>query len=352
MGGSIFKQGDPWYDLDYIDYEEVRSTTYHYYTHEYDEMGRLISTTETRYDGSNKRTHTYEYDSKGNLIYEYNSGVEYIREYHSNGEIALLQVRWGDQLKEEIVYDTHGNPISKFSELDYTGTNTTYKNEYDKYGNLVRQYTYNEEGECKYYDIWQYIDKESYLKDIGTFLLSDENPIPSGSAQGFDPAKETSDDSYPLEAPIDNNNSSQSHILFSGPGWFEGVMGSKFYVPADFVQEIYEGTAKMPGMYTYSFQNVETNMKISVFETTFVALPMIDVSKEYETASSAKGVTYATSGKGYYVVSGYCDDDAIYYTRVDYNEDFYTSLEFTYPTENADACEKVLLEFLKDYSAN
>lgn len=172
-GGSIFKQGDPWYDLDYIDYEEVRSTTYHYYTHEYDEIGRLISTTETRYDGSDKKTHTYEYDSQGNLVHEYVSGQEYIREYHSNGEIALLQVKWGDQLKEEIVYDNHGNPISKFSELDYTGTNTTYKNEYDLNGNLVRQFTYDEKGNCKYYDIWQYVDEQTYIENYSDYLPLD-----------------------------------------------------------------------------------------------------------------------------------------------------------------------------------
>ena len=76
-----------------------------------------------------------------------------------------------------------------------------------------------------------------------------------------------------------------------------------------------------------------------------------DVPAEYKSASSAEGVTYAASGTGYYVVSGTGDDDSIYYTRVDYNEDYYASLSFDYPTENGEACEKILLEFLKDYSA-
>ena len=172
-GGSLFKQGDPWYNLDYIDYEDLPSTTHHYYKHEYDEMGRLISTTETRYDGSGRRTHTYEYDSQGNLVYEYDSGDEYIREYHGNGEIALLQVKWRDQLKEEIVYDTHGNPISKFSELDYAGTITTYENEYDINGNLVRRFTYDEEGNCKCYDIWRYIDEQSYIENYIDYIWFD-----------------------------------------------------------------------------------------------------------------------------------------------------------------------------------
>lgn len=358
-GRSIFKQGDPWYDLDYIDYGEVRSITRHFYTHEYDEIGRLISTTETRYDGSNERTHTYEYDSEGNLIYEYDSGYEYIREYHSNGEISLFQKKSRGELEEETVYDSHGNPIKNMDD----GILTTYENEYDKYGNLVRQYTYNEEGECKYYDIWQYIDKETYLKDINTYDLlasfdytqnSDVNSIPFGPTQGVVPADGSSDAAYSLENPIDGSDLSKTQILFSGPGWFEGVMGCKFNVPEGFTQQSDEDLMRGMGMHRYSFYSDELNMRISVFECTFEALPIgpEDIPQEYNSASMAEGVTYATSGKGYYVISGYYGNGSIYYSRVDYDEDFYTSLNFEYPSDNADACEEVLLAFLDDYSTD
>lgn len=175
-GGSIIKEGSTWYDLDSLNYNEVWSTTQYYYTHEYDETGRLISTTETHYDGLRNRTRTYkyEYDSHGNLIYEKNySGDIYIREYHSNGAIALFQEKLGDSLLEEIVYDSHGNPISKFvGKYNETGgTITTYENEYDKNGNLVRRFTYDEEGNCKYYDIWRYIDMQSYLDNYNDYLV-------------------------------------------------------------------------------------------------------------------------------------------------------------------------------------
>ena len=357
-GGSIFKQGDPWYDLDYIDYEEVKATTHRYYTHEYDEKGRLISTTEKRHDGRDEGTHTYEYDSRGNLVYEYDSGDEYIREYHSNGEIALLQKKWRDELEEETVYDSHGNPIKNIDD----GKLSIYENEYDKYGNLVRQYTYNEEGECKYYDIWQYVDKESYLKDmdtcdlIGSFVPapeSDVNSIPSDSPQGFARAKDPSDGGRSTEGPNDGGDLPEAQSLFNGLEWFEGVIGCKFNVPEGFTQQTDEGLISGPGMYRYSFRSDELDMNISVFECTFLALPITaaDVPAEYKSASSAEGVTYAASGTGYYVVSGTGDDDSIYYTRVDYNEDYYASLSFDYPTENGEACEKILLEFLKDYSA-
>lgn len=87
-----------------------------------------------------------------------------------------------------------------------------------------------------------------------------------------------------------------------------------------------------------------------VFECTFEALLITaeDIPDEYESKSSAEGVTYSASGDGYYVVSGYRGDETIYYTRVDYNETFYSSLDFEYPTNNAEACERVLLEFLEN----
>lgn len=173
-GGSIVKEGGTWYDLDSLDYNEVRSTTHHYYTYEYDEAGRLTSIVRFNHDGSDRDTYTYEYDSQGNLIYEKNFyGDIYIREYHSNGAIALFQEKLGDSLLEEIVYDSHGNPISKYvGKYNETGgIITTYENEYDKSGNLVRRFTYDEEGNCKYYDIWRYIDMQSYLDNYNDYLV-------------------------------------------------------------------------------------------------------------------------------------------------------------------------------------
>lgn len=162
---NLIKEGGTWYDLDSIvDFPEYRFA--YYYSYEYDEAGRLTSVVRERYDGSGRSTHTYEYDSHGNLVYEYHSGDVYIREYHGNGEIAFLQKKWRDEIREETVYDLHGNPVKNIND----GKLTTYENEYDKYGNLIRQYTYDEEGNCKYYDIWQYIDRESYLKDIDIYM--------------------------------------------------------------------------------------------------------------------------------------------------------------------------------------
>jgi len=135
---------------------------------------------------------------------------------------------------------------------------------------------------------------------------------------------------------------------YPAEGWFDGVF-SRFYVPEGFVRVVNRDWARGMGMHFYFFQNDELNMEISVFGCTFAALP-IDVSEEYESLRTDSSVTYSTSGDGFYVVSGYTNDETIYYTRVDYNEAFYHSVEFTYPTDDADACEEILLAFLDNYT--
>lgn len=119
-------------------------------------------------------------------------------------------------------------------------------------------------------------------------------------------------------------------------------MGCKFNVPESFTQQMDEGLVSGPGMYRYSFHSDKLDMNISVSECIFEALPIsaADIPAEYKSASSAEGVTYAASGTGYYVVSGYRGGETVYYTRVDYNENVYTGLDFVYPTENADTCKR------------
>ena len=153
---SLIKDGGTWYDLDSIDSMPDHYSTY-YYNYEYDDAGRLLKVERANYDGSSKSTHLYEYDEKGNLIFEKDSTYTYIREYYSNGIIAK-QTKFFSSSKEvveDISYDMHGNPISFTND---NGTTTTYQNEYDEHGNLVRQFTFNSEGKCKTYDIWRYND--------------------------------------------------------------------------------------------------------------------------------------------------------------------------------------------------
>lgn len=186
---------------------------------------------------------------------------------------------------------------------------------------------------------------------VHIFKLGVES-VSSDPAPDFVPAEDQPDDGYPLEDPVDGSDSWESQNPFSGPGWFEGVLGCKFNVPAGFVEYVEKGLVRGPGMHRYSFRSDELDMRITVFECLFDALPITaaDMPVEYQSASTSENVTYSASGNEYYVVSGYLDDDMIYYTRVDYNDVIYTSLDFEYPSDNADACEKVLLKFLEDYS--
>lgn len=210
---------------------------------------------------------------------------------------------------------------------------------------IVIEFVYREY--CLVY-FWEDGSEESQSSFVQAFKL-DVDPIAT------DPAPDSSSEEAPPDAETeDPDDDGVRQELLEGPEKFEGVMGCKFNVPEGFTQQMDEGLVSGPGMYRYSFQSDQLDMNISVFECTFEALPITaaDIPAEYQSASSAESVTYSASGTGYYVVSGYHGDETVYYTRVDYNEDVYTSLDFVYPTENADACEKVLLEFLKDYTAD
>lgn len=176
-----------------------------------------------------------------------------------------------------------------------------------------------------------------WKQDVEFLKLDDppESPAPPG---------EPDFDSEPPE-PEDEGE------LFCGPGWFEGVMGSKFYVPDGFIQQDFT-----PALgHDYLFENAELDMSISVHEMTFMMLgvdssTMVD---EYASREADGSVTYATSGNDFYVVSGYYDpegDSTIYYSRVDYDDTFRYEVEFLYPSSQAEKGEEVLLEFLKNYS--
>lgn len=186
----------------------------------------------------------------------------------------------------------------------------------------------------------------SYATHFGTVHLN--------RVTNFTSVEAPSNTDNPAGNAGDNSIDQSSQDFFKDPRQFAGVMGCKFNVPEGFTQQGDEDLVSGPGMYRYSFYSDELDMSISVFECTFEALPIgpEDIPQEYRSASAAEGVTYATSGKGYYVVSGYHGEESIYYTRIDYGESLYTSLDFEYPSDNADACETVLLEFLNDYSAD
>jgi len=165
------------------------------------------------------------------------------------------------------------------------------------------------------------------------FLKPDDTP------ENPDPPDEPEDDYDP---PEDEGE------LFQGPGWFEGVMGSRFYVPDGFVQQ---NIRPALGHY-YPFKNDELDMTISVHEMTFMMLgvessAMID---EYASRADDESVTYATSGDGFYVVSGCYENGNIYYDRVDYDDAVRYEVSFQYPASEADEGEEILLDFLKNYS--
>lgn len=209
-------------------------------------------------------------------------------------------------------------------------------------------------------DDWEYTTGFTYRGYylIYTWLEDPENALSTSvwvTKQDVDASKPNDQPANPEppKEPDRDDLPEDEMELFCGPGWFEGVMGSRFYVPDGFVQQDF---APAVGHY-YSFKNIDLDMSISVQEMTFMMLgvessAMLD---EYTSRAASDGVTYATSGGNFYVVSGcYSADEnsTIYYNRVDYDDMFRYEVDFQYPTGQEEEGEKILLEFLKNYSCS
>lgn len=168
LSSSLMKNNSSWYDLSGIDdYPDYQAT--YTYNYEYDDEGRVISKEQLSYEYYGERVVkrcTYEYDEHGNLIYEKISGDTYIREYHSNGKIASLTKYSNQEVDEQITYDLQGNPVKK---VESSGKVTNYANEYDAYGNLVRQITSDETGKGLYCDVWSYVEEQEYFDNYAYY---------------------------------------------------------------------------------------------------------------------------------------------------------------------------------------
>lgn len=172
-----------------------------------------------------------------------------------------------------------------------------------------------------------------------------EAPLPPTEPPAEPTAAPAAAPTEPVQPPYEGEG------FFTGPGWFEGVMGSRFYLPEGFAQQSEDDFMQGMGTHTYDFWHQGLAMEITVFECSSIALA-VSPQEEFEVVSSSGNVTYSQSGDGYYVVSGYSDSEHIYYTRVDYDEAFYHSVSFHYPVATSQLSEEVLLEFLRNYSTD
>lgn len=128
---------------------------------------------------------------------------------------------------------------------------------------------------------------------------------------------------------------------------FSGVMGSRFMVPAGFVQEDIQAAQG----YLYSFFNANLDMTISVSEQTLLSLPATP-EEDYAryVASYGDNITYSFQGEGRYVLSGYSGDN-IFYRAVFYDEALSFEVYFLYPRSAASACDPIVEEFMAGYQS-
>lgn len=217
----------------------------------------------------------------------------------------------------------------------------SYYSEADDENYYTLEFTYRE-----YHLLYTWLDDPENTPSASVYVLKQD-------VESMKPVDSQLTPESPEKPDRDNDLSGNENDLFCGPDWFEGVMGSRFYVPDGFVQQ---DITPAIGHY-YLFKNDELDMSISVHEMTFMMLgidstAMVD---EYTSRESDDSVTYAASGENFYVVSGQheqTEDTMIYYDRVDYDDMFRYEVSFQYPASQSEEGEKILLEFFKNYSVS
>jgi len=129
---------------------------------------------------------------------------------------------------------------------------------------------------------------------------------------------------------------------------FQGVMGSRFSVPAGFVQQ----DVSANNGYIYSFYNEELEMMIQVSEISFAMLPETPESimqTEFESARTAENVTDSERGDGWYEVTGFVGDGIFFRKVINAGDTCRYEIYVTYPGYKEDVCEPVLNAFLYDF---
>lgn len=132
-----------------------------------------------------------------------------------------------------------------------------------------------------------------------------------------------------------------------GIGSFTGVMGTSFYVPGGFEQY---NPGPVNG-YMYCFYNTELEMEIKVSEIAFSAIdstisPKSLIASDYSYFKRVYGDSVTYSNSKNYTLSGYSDENTIFYMCL-YNFDpAYVMVEFRYPVSTREICDVLLVDFL------
>jgi len=135
---------------------------------------------------------------------------------------------------------------------------------------------------------------------------------------------------------------------------FETVFGGSFVIPEGFEQVDMGNT---PG-YVYCYKNDDIDMSICVGEIAFAKTdssiePREILSKDYQYFLDSYGdrVTYNVAKDDFFVISGYMDEETIFYNKsMNIGDKAYINVEFEYNNKNRDICDNILTDFLDGLS--
>ena len=142
----------------------------------------------------------------------------------------------------------------------------------------------------------------------------------------------------------------QSDAPESAIGWVDAEI-ARFYVPEGFTESDYEGQAKAPDVYPYSYTRPDLDMTIDVAR---LAAPETNIGESwfedsYDYYLTAVDVTYNTISENSFTISGYADDN-VYYIYEAKTGDQGLEVSITYPGANKDVCDGIVEDFIKSLS--
>lgn len=154
----------------------------------------------------------------------------------------------------------------------------------------------------------------------------------------------------PTEDNTSTDTPAQAGASETAIGWVDAEV-ARFYVPEKFVESDYEGHAKAPGVYPYSYTRSDLNMTIDVACLTApeVNLGANWLEDSYDYYCKTDGITYNTSSKNSFTVSG-CSGDNVYYINEVRIGDRGIEISFNYPVANKSECDRIVEDFMKNLS--
>ena len=188
------------------------------------------------------------------------------------------------------------------------------------------------------------VEKENNTANVATEEVSEEEKTTTEASEEITTEAVTEAASEETADRSDDSSDESEDGM-----WCDGVRGCRYFVPAEFSDT---SSSESAVHYVYSYESAENDMSITITEALQQDIPngLDDEYQMYQdNVKYGYTVEYSDKSSDGFVVSGHMDD-TVYYNSVKYIDDKYINIEFKYPDKNKDTCDKIVEQFMKDFT--